>query len=143
MSNTPTSGSFTQEESARDDTGFFQPYSEFSKNLRTWFLAYGIGAPALLLSNQTAWSAVKQGGQLRVVAALFLIGVALQIAEALLYKHAMWHLYFAELDARHKASSWYKAADWLSNAYSLEIVIDLGTVALFVAATVVLFVSLV
>jgi len=143
MSNTPTSGSSTQEEPARDDTGFFQPYSEFAKNLRTWFLAYGIGAPALLLSNQTAWAAVKQGGQLRIVAALFLIGVALQIAEALLYKHAMWHLYFAELDSRHKGSGWYKAADWLSNAYALELLIDLGTVALFVAATVVLFVSLV
>jgi hypothetical protein len=143
MPNPHTSGCSTQAESVRDDAGFFQPYSDFAKNLRTWFLAYGIGAPVLLLSNQTAWTTIKQTGQLRVVAALFLIGVALQIVEALLYKHAMWHLYSAELNPQHKLSKWYKSADWLSNSYALELLIDLGTVALFTAATVVLFVSLV
>jgi hypothetical protein len=33
---------------------FYPPYSEFSKTLRTWFVAYGgIGVPVVLLANVT------------------------------------------------------------------------------------------
>lgn len=34
-----------------DDTGFFEPYSDFAQLLRSWFIAYGIGVPALLLTS--------------------------------------------------------------------------------------------
>lgn len=31
---------------------YFQAYAEYSKVLRTWLVAYGIGAPVLLLTNE-------------------------------------------------------------------------------------------
>lgn len=126
----------------RDDSGFYQPYAEFAKNLRTWLIAYGIGAPALILANKAAWDAVKDSGYLACIGALFLSGVALQLIEAILYKHAMWHLYSGELDEGHKQSCWHKAAEWLSEAYMLELFFDVSTVLLFVSATLFLFLSL-
>jgi hypothetical protein len=125
-----------QTETAKSESGFFQPYSEFAKNLRTWFLAYGIGAPALLISNQNAWTALKQSGGLKLVATLFLIGVAFQIAQALLYKHAMWHLYYAELEPSHKKTWLFAISDKLSYSHVFEIATDVGTVLVFSAATV-------
>jgi hypothetical protein len=55
----------------------------------------------------------------------------------------MWHLYSGELDEDHKQSRWHKAAEWLSEAYMLELFFDACTVLLFVGATLVLFLSLV
>ena len=75
----------------REETGFFQAYAEFAKTLRTWFIAYGIGAPALVLSNKDLWITVKNSGCLAYIAFLFLVGVAFQVIRAFIYKNAMWH----------------------------------------------------
>lgn len=131
-----------QELERRGDSGFYQPYAEFAKNLRVWLIAYGIGAPALILANTPAWDAVRSSGYLACIGALFLSGVALQIIQSLLYKHAMWHLYCGELDEGHKQSCWHKAAEWLSGAYVLELAFDIGTIILFAVATWILFLSL-
>jgi hypothetical protein len=34
-----------------DAVGTFQAYAEYNKTLRTWFVAFGIGGPALFLVN--------------------------------------------------------------------------------------------
>ena len=58
----------------REETGYYHAYAEFAKTLRTWFIAYGIGAPALVLSNKDLWNTVKGSGNLIYIAALFLLG---------------------------------------------------------------------
>ena len=50
---------------------YFKPYEEYSKVLRTWFVAFGIGAPVLLLTNERIAEAIKASGEARGVVSLF------------------------------------------------------------------------
>ncbi len=73
-----------------DRAEYFAAYEEYSKVLRTWFVAYGIGGPVLLLTNEALAKAIKTSGQGRGLAALFLIGVGLQVVLAAMNKFSMW-----------------------------------------------------
>jgi hypothetical protein len=129
----------TVKNQVKQDSGFFQPYSEFAKILRTWYIAYGAGALALLLTNDSIREALKEAGHLYDVALALLLGVAVQVVYALLYKHAMWHLFCAELDESHRDSLWFKASDLLSESHAFELTGDLVTAGCFIWATVLLF----
>ena len=64
----------------------------------------------------------------------------MQVLGALLYKSAMWYLYVGELAESTKQRNIYKIAEWISNCYALECLLDIVTVILFVWATLKLFV---
>jgi len=127
----------------REETGYYQAYAEFAKTLRTWFIAYGIGAPALVLSNKDLWNLVKGSGSLTWIAVLFLLGVTFQVIEAFIYKTAMWHLYVGESDEEHMKTWWYRMADRVSESYQLELFFDIGAFVFFAIATIVLVTTLV
>lgn len=124
-----------QETSTRKESGYYAPYQEFARNLRFWFLTYGIGAPVVLLSNENATQALRLAGVLYRVSVLFLVGVCLQVGMAILYKTAMWYLYMGELDATVQGRRIYKLLDWLSESYWLEFFFDIATLAMFAIAT--------
>jgi hypothetical protein len=67
---------------------------------------------------------------------MFLIGVALQVAVALIYKYVMWYLYTAELDPKLLSTRAYNVCDWISNSLFVESMFDLLTVIFFGTATV-------
>ena len=119
----------------RKESGFYTAYAEFAKNLRVWFLAYGIGATAIFVTNEGAAKRLLSSGAAEGVVYLFLIGVGLQILVALLYKTAMWYLYMGEFDAKEQESWCHRLADKISNSYSLEFLCDLATIFCFGAAT--------
>jgi len=118
-----------------EDSGFYEAYAGFARALRTWFIAYGIGGPVIFLTNEAAAKILLASGAARTVAYCFLLGVALQIVTALSYKSAMWHLYMGELDPEKKSRRLYKASDWLTQQYWLEVILDIGTLGLFGWAT--------
>jgi hypothetical protein len=120
---------------ARQEGGFYTAYAEFAKNLRVWFLAYGIGATAIFVTNEGAGKRLLSSGAAEGVVYLFLIGVALQIFVALLYKTAMWYLYMGEFDPREKETWRHALAERISNSYSIELVCDAATIFCFGAAT--------
>jgi len=68
---------------------FYEPYKTFSTSLRAWFIAYGIGAPVIFLSNESTRNAISSYDYNKLLISLFLLGVVIQIIEALLYKYAM------------------------------------------------------
>src|SRR6266850_709104 len=103
-----------------EDSDFYPAYAEFAKNLRVWFLAYGIGATAIFVTNESAGKRLLSSGRAEGVVYLFLAGVALQIIVALLYKTSMWYLYMGEFDTKEKNSWQYGLADLISNSYSIE-----------------------
>lgn len=103
--------------------------------MRVWFIAYGIGGPAVFLTNETAGQRLLASGSGRAVAYAFLGGVVVQIALALLYKSAMWYLYLGEYEPKAKVSWLYKTSEWLSESYWIELVGDLVTLTLFGGAT--------
>ena len=121
-----------------EETGFWQPYSEFAKTLRTWF-GYGVGAPALVLSQAEIRKPLLASGQLPVVGWLFLSGVLLQVLLAFVYKTAMWELYLGEMDPSLRTRKRHRLANAISEATALEIAADLLTITLFALATIIAF----
>ena len=119
----------------REETGFYEAYAQFARNLRTWFLAYGVGAPVIFLTNEAVGRKLLASGQAEIVAFLFLSGVAIQVLAALLYKCAMWCLYTGERNNRFKTSKRYKCSDWVSESLWVEFGLDVLTIVLFAAAT--------
>src|SRR6476620_4276104 len=76
---------------------FYPPYAEFSKTLRTWFVAYGIGGSVVLMTNENVWKQLINSECSSHIGYLFLIGGSLQVISAFANKHAMWHLYICEI----------------------------------------------
>ena len=119
----------------KEETGFYAAYSDFAKNLRIWFLAYGIGATALFVTNEPAAKKLLGSGHALHVVYLLVAGVAVQVFVAVLYKGIMWFLYMGELFPDRKTSCVYKLADRVSTRYWPELVCDLATIACFGGAT--------
>jgi hypothetical protein len=82
----------------RDDKGFFESYAKFSNILRTWLIAYGIGAPVLFASNAFFIKIMQDTKNGPYIVKFFLLGVSIQVFAALIYKYTMGYLYFGELD---------------------------------------------
>jgi hypothetical protein len=114
---------------------YLDVYGEHAKVLRTWLVAYGIGAPVLLLTNESVSKAIKASGQGKVIAGCFLLGVALQVLLATFNKNSMWALYYGEENHSSKARSWYKLAYWFSESFWIDLLVDTGTLVLFALAS--------
>jgi hypothetical protein len=119
-----------------EETGFGTAYVEFARTLRTWFVAYGVGAPVLVLSQDTLATKVAAAGSGRAIAVAFLLGAALQILQAILYKIAMWYLYMAQLYPERRDSPAVKRSEAIAEALWLELAFDGLTLLAFGWATV-------
>lgn len=125
------------------ETGFYEAYAGFAKTLRTWLVAYGIGAPVLFASQSAFATLLKEKQATVCIIGLFLIGVSLQLTAALMYKATMWYLYFGELSEAFQCTRRYKVSDWLSEQFWLELCFDIGSIVTFAWATVWVLVHLV
>jgi hypothetical protein len=125
----------TSAQPSETETGFGSTYAEFAKTLRTWFVAYGIGAPVLILSQEKLANRVTASGAGKFLATLFLLGVGVQVLEAMLFKVAMWYLYLAQMKPALRTSRPFKASEYLSEAMWLELLLDGATILLFGWAT--------
>src|ERR1700752_183287 len=114
---------------------YLNAYGEFAKTLRTWLVAYGIGAPVLLVTNESASRAIKASGQARTIAICFLIRATIQVVLATLNKAAMWGLYYGEENERVKYNKLYKVAFWFSENFWIDILADIASLVLFAIAT--------
>lgn len=114
-----------------NDSGFYEPYIQYARTLRAWFVAYGIGVPVLLVSQKFIAQAIIKAGSGELITWLFLTGVAVQVLAAFLYKYAMNYLYFDEFGGELKGTRRLKFAIWLSNAIWLEMLFDVVSIALF------------
>jgi hypothetical protein len=127
-------GTIKQHSDNRADE-YFKAYAELSRTLRTWLVAYGIGAPIALLTNEAFAEAIRKSGQSKYIAGAFLAGVAGQVVLATVNKVSMWALYYGETQAKFKETTRYCAAHWLSERYWLDLLLDLGALAAFVWAS--------
>jgi hypothetical protein len=113
----------------------YSAYEDYSKTLRTWLVAYGVGAPVLFLTNERVSTLIAKSGLGRPIALMFLIGVALRILLAVVNKTAMWTCYYGEQNPDFKARRRWKVADWVSEQFWFDFAIDGLTVVLFSWAT--------
>lgn len=117
------------------DSGFYEPYIQYSRTLRAWLVAYGIGVPVLLASQNIIARAIIMAGTGEWITWIFLGGVAIQIIVTFLYKYSQEYLYHEETGADLEGTCRLTVAKWLSNAIWFEMVMDLISIALFVCGT--------
>ena len=119
-------------EAQTDDTSTsFQTYFEYNRVLRTWFVAFGIGGPALFLVNEDVARQLADERQLELVVVLFIIGAAAQVIGALTNKVANWYVYLASVDETFSGTVRYRVAEWLVEQFWIDIVLDVVTIAVF------------
>jgi hypothetical protein len=118
---------------------YFESYAEYNRILRSWFVAFGAGGPALFLVEEKLRNALAASGETRRVVALFLCGVALQLLVAGLNKYANWYCYAGEDDADYQHSSAYRFWSGVVRQFLIDVVADLGTVVCFFSAVWILF----
>lgn len=126
-----------------DSTEFYAAYEGHSNILRTWLVAYGIGGPVLILSQDAVWQALAMAGTISRVAVLFLFGVALQVVLATLNKGAMWACYYVEKNPASAEEPLYKIGLWIADKFLIDFLVDIATIGLFVWATLIAFEGLV
>ncbi len=117
------------------EKGLFEAYASAATSLRTWLVAYGIGAPVLFLSNENLWSVLSKAKCATSIAILFLAGVTSQIFIAFVNKNAMWICYYGEGKPSFKSNMIYKVFDWLSEQFWLDILCDIISMICFIIAT--------
>lgn len=113
----------------------YKAYEEHSKNLRTWLVAYGIGGPVLIVSNQRLSDLLINSVDLRNYIYAFLGGVATQVFLSVLNKNVMWGCYCGEQLEEFRNSILYKFANWFSVQYWIDFLADLISIVLFIYAT--------
>jgi hypothetical protein len=103
--------------------------------LRTWLVAYGIGAPIALLTNETFASTIRKSGNAKFIAGAFLLGVAGQVVLAAINKVSMWALYYGETEQQFRQTKRYKVAHFFSETYWIDLLLDIASIAAFAGAT--------
>jgi len=125
----------------QDEQGYFDAYAAYSRTLRTWLVAYGIGAPVLFASQQCFGKVIAKPDVVCPIAFYFLVGVGVQILVAFLYKYTMEFLYWGETDSAFKETRQWQVAYWISEQIWPEILLDLVSIASFAKATYDLFIA--
>jgi hypothetical protein len=118
-----------------DNSSFYESYAHFSRTLRAWLVAYGVGVPVLLVSQEFIAKAIIRANTGGLITWLFLTGVAIQVLAALLYKYSMAYLYNSEENSELNDTWRVQAAVWLSRAIWLEALFDVTAIGLFVWGT--------
>ena len=135
MSESKSRGSGDTPATEEDDgSDGFSAYLEYNRVLRTWFVAFGVGGPALFLVNDKLATSLAAADQLRLVVFLFLAGATAQVLGALLNKIANWYVYICAIDPSLKGSRRQRFADWLIAQFWIDVAIDVATIASFGAA---------
>jgi hypothetical protein len=125
----------TPKEPENEAEGYFRAYEGYSTVLRTWLVAYGIGAPVLLFTNDHLATAISRSPLRAVIAACFLSGVGLHVLLAAINKNVMWMLYWGEQWPELQERFWYKVSAWISYQFWIDMLVDVGCLLLFGWAT--------
>ena len=125
------------------DTEYFEVYKYHASMLRTWLVAYGIGAPVIVLTNEHIWLALQKSKYSSLISWLYLIGVAIQICITAINKYVMWASYYGESHPEFLDTKRYRLAKCIRGLIIIDFIIDLGSILLFSAATLIMLFVLV
>ena len=123
-----------KEKGNRAAPAYFDSYAEYNRILRSWFVAFGAGGLALFLIEDSLRNALIASGEATAVALLFLTGAAAQVLVAFLNKYANWYCYSGEDDPEFREGRLYGFWSALASQFWIDIILDLTTVACFMAA---------
>lgn len=103
--------------------------------MRTWLIAYGIGGPAIVASQEHLWNSLNDETA-ACAGLIFLMGLAFQIFPAAFFKWAMWELWISVEDVERKEKKRWKIAKWASENYLIDLVTDAVSLVMFGWATI-------
>jgi hypothetical protein len=109
----------------------FSAYSEYNKTLRTWLVAFGIGGPALFMTNDGIAKRLVATGELRMVVVLFLIGAGVQVLGALMNKACNWYVYQAYCAGGVRGTWKHRCSEWLTSHFWIDVALDLVSISAF------------
>lgn len=101
-----------------DSEGYIEQFNLYLRDLRVWFVAYGIGGPVLFLTQPGVSKAVASSGGGRLIIALFIGGVVSQVLSSLFGKWASWVQY------RHAKYEEFSRLIGLARFWAGNLVID-------------------
>lgn len=110
-------------------------YLEYNKVLRSWFVAFGVGGPALFLINPAIAKTLVSKGELTRVSILFLLGAAFQVAGALINKACNWYVYRGANDRPFQDLIRYKVSMKLVRQFWIDLTLDVLTIIAYGLAT--------
>ncbi len=114
---------------------YFDAYTEHTKTLRTWLVAYGIGAPVLFMTNAKLVDKFSGSLDAKLITGLFLAGVVLQVFLAVMNKAVNWASYFAVGHPKRKDERLFAFACWFCDQFWVDMLIDIGSLICFAIAT--------
>ena len=114
-------------------------YQEYNKALRTWFVAFGIGGPVLLLTRDSMLLKLSTKMLLKPVALLFILGAAVQIFIALINKIECWYCYYADVNEEYSKTKFGRFMIWLDNQFWIDILCDIITIVSYLIAIILIF----
>jgi hypothetical protein len=117
-----------------------EAYRYHASTLRNWYVAFGIGAPVLLLSNEYLWKKILASCHLDMICLTFSLGVAVQILLALFDKYASWINYYKSANGNLALNEHLETvADcWMEDNF-ISIILDIGSLILFEFAAFITF----
>jgi len=107
-----------------------EKYTEYNKVLRSWFVAFGVGGPAIFLINDEVRNKLIETGEIKVVVFLFLFGATVQISIAFINKVINWYVHQGN-DEEFVKTIRYRWSETITNWFWLDIVTDLLTFGAF------------
>ena len=130
--------------------GAYGEYARYATHLRTWFIAYGVGAIVLLCRMEGPLFS-KHGLLTSRVLAPFLVGICAQVLLAFVNKYANWAEYAilagkpASLQSGRpetKQPRWLRLGFWLSDKIAIDLILDVSTLVAYSWGTVRLFAAI-
>ena len=118
-----------------DAESLYRAYEEYAKTLRTWFVGFGVGGPVLLLTNDAVRGKFGSSPYALLIGTAFLGAVASQVMLAFVNKTVNWANYHAELRGNLSQRPLYRLTSWIADQFWVDILVDLGTMLLFILAT--------
>jgi hypothetical protein len=113
----------------------YQAYVDYSKLLRVWLVAYGIGAPILFITNDALWQTIAKSELAWLIAVMFLAGVFAQVFVAWLNKTTQWIIFSGKNKPSHPPSWLFATARKIGRQFWIDVAADLASILLFTVAT--------
>ncbi len=120
--------------SSTDD--IYKTYEEHMKTLRAWYVGYGVGGPVLFVTQPAFAKILVEQDVVRLVGALFLLGVLFQVLLALLNKWVNWGNYNFEKEPDSDSSRLHRFCSYVARQAWIDILADVATLVFFAWATV-------
>lgn len=109
---------------------YLELYKQYTANLRSWFVIYGVGGIVLFASNTETFGNSSRCTKARIASA-FLVAVLVQVIVACINKYINLYLAFGEENPKYKEHKFYKIADKTSNHVWIDVVADVFSILLF------------